>query len=464
MPSNTPAASTDRPVLKFGGAALVDGPGFRRAVEILARTSGSRPIVVVSAPGGVTSLLEEVALAAAAGRREGERVRIRLRTLLRQLGIESELLDRQLGQLFRVLDAVAARGELDPASRDFVLSIGERAAARVFARVLRDAGTDAAPIDSYDLGLLSDSNHGFARPVPGAGPRLRAALEGVPGIPVVTGFVAADRRGNLTTLGPNGSDWTAALIAEAVGAARVEFWKPVNGVYTADPAVIPEARRIPRLGYAQAAALSRAGAGVLHPDALLPLRRAHIPAVLRSFECPEAEGTTIGRWDHPGPVGVAMRLGLYHWTLTGARAATWAELLRRRRVESWAVEVRPDGTHVRAAAPAAVPDEVDACSGPFALVALVGADATLARRALEVLTGQGAVRGAWIGSDRESQEFAVDESDGARLLRELHALLEPGLQLEPDSEPDSRSAEVPPRAFDECAPPHSSVGPRGAAS
>ena len=424
MPPLQPSTPTGRPLLKFGGAALSDGLHVRRACAIVAELAAEGPIAVVSAPAGVTALLEEVAQAAAVGRREGERVRIRLRTLLRQLDIESELLDRQLGQLFRVLDAVAERGELDPASRDFALSIGERASARIFARALHDSGLEAAPVDSFDLGLLSDSNHGRARPVPESSPALRAALEAVPGVPVITGFLAADRRGNVTTLGPNGSDWTAALVAEAVGAARVEFWKPVDGVFTADPNEVPEARLVARLDYDQAAAMARAGASVLHPDALQPLRRAHIPALLRNIGRPRAAGTTIGDDPAPRPVGVALRRGLYRWSFLDARAAAWKDVLRARRLDPWAVEAESARAQIWTFAPAAAPREVDGCAGPFALVALVGADLELGRAALATAEARVEVGAAWLGAGRESQVLAVPEEDGVELARVLHGLLE----------------------------------------
>ncbi len=422
QPAN-PQPANPRPVLKFGGAALVDGPRVRRACGLVARVAHEHPVVVVSAPGGVTALLGEVAAAAAAGRREGERVRIRLRTLTRQLGIESELLDRQLGPLFRVLDAVAERGVLDPAARDFALSVGERTSARIVARALREAGLDAAPVDAFDLGLVSDSNHGRARPVAAALGGLRAALEAVPGVPVVTGFLAADSSGNVTTLGPNGSDWTAALVAEAIGADRVEFWKPVAGVFSADPAEVPEARLLPRLGFQQAAALARAGAGVLHPDALQPLRRAGIPAVLRGFEEPDAPGTTLGPEELPGPVGVALLRGVHRWTLEGPRCTGWTAVAAARGHEPREVEVEPGRVRLWLEAPADVPGEADACEGPFALVSLVSCDGALGREALAAAEREVEVFAAWLGGARDSQVIAVREADARSALRAWHQLV-----------------------------------------
>lgn len=305
------ASAPGRRVLKFGGEALRDGPAVRRACEILLAHGGPRPVAVVSAPAGVTEQLDEAAREAAAGRFGGERVRIRLRTLLRQLELESELLDRLLGELFGVLNALRERGRVDPAARDFVLSLGERASARIVARALRASGREATPVDAFDLGLTTDSNHGSARPMPGAAAVLAVRLAALPGVPVLTGFLAADRTGAVTTLGRNGSDLTATLAAEGLVAEEVQLWKPVDGVHTADPRLVPRARRLDRLDHAVAAELARRGASVLHPDALEPLQRCGIPVHLRCVHRPEAPGTRIVRAldlaDGPEPLAVAIR-------------------------------------------------------------------------------------------------------------------------------------------------------------
>ena len=210
-----------------------------------------------------------------------------------QLGLDQELLDRYLAELATLLRAIRHRRRLRPSERDFLLSFGERMSARVFAAHLRSRGALATPVDAFDLGLASDSNHGDARPLPGFEEALFEALETVPGVPVVTGFLAADRGGNLTTLGRNGSDLSAALIAAASGAREVQFWKAVPGVMTADPHLVPSARPHPRLAFADAAAYARAGAEVLHPDTLEPLAATGVPARVLDVRDPDGRGTLI---------------------------------------------------------------------------------------------------------------------------------------------------------------------------
>ena len=300
---------------KFGGAALADGAGYRRVCSQLASVRADRPIAVVSASKGVTESLERCARAAARGHVDSQGVRIRHRTLLAQLGIEQDLLGRNLRELALVLESVRARGELTEEVRDFVLSIGERMSARILARALRDSGVAATPVDAFDLGLVSDSNHGRARPLPGSGARVRAALEATPALPVVTGFLAADASGKVTTLGRNGSDLSASLLAEALGAREVQFWKSVGGVMTADPEWVPAAREIERLGYGEARTYALAGARVLHPDALLPLQRAGIAARVRGILTPRATGTIVSAREVGGAIGIAGREEGGQWVL-----------------------------------------------------------------------------------------------------------------------------------------------------
>ena len=294
--------------MKFGGAALKDGPAVERACAIVRDLGGERPVVVVSAHQGVTNLLDDVARAAAEGEVDRDRVRIRHRSLLRELGLDSELLDRYFAELASILRGIAASRRLLPDERDLVLSYGERMSARVVAHALKSMGVAATPVDAYDLGLVSDSNHGAARPLLESRGRIRAALLEVPGIPVVTGFLAKDGNGNLTTLGRNGSDLSAALLAEAVGAAVLELWKSVGGMMTADPAIVPEARVIERMSFEDAAVLAGHGAEVLHPDALEPALRAGLAVRFLDVRDPRGSGTTLESRAQPeGPVGIAVK-------------------------------------------------------------------------------------------------------------------------------------------------------------
>lgn len=295
-----PSASVSR-VLKFGGVGLEDGAAVRRAVGLVRAYGGERPIVVVSAHAGVTGLLQRAAAAPGEWREVWDRLRIRHRTLLRELDLESELLDRHLQELRSVLERAAASGPGDPRLRDYVLSFGERMSARVVSAALRAEGLSAAPLDAFDLGLVGERRDGTFRPGLEAGERVRRALGSLAGIPVVTGFLATDRAGHVLTLGRSGSDLSAAWIAAAVGAAEVHLWKTVSGVLTADPRLVPQARHVAELGWDEALDLGVQGAEVLHPGAVEAARRAGVSIWLRDAREPEGPGTRL--IEDGGPLG-----------------------------------------------------------------------------------------------------------------------------------------------------------------
>lgn len=300
-------------MLKFGGAALADGPAVERVCAIVARQAartGPPPVVVVSAHRGVTDLLESVARAAVAGRSEGRLVRIRHRSLLAQLDLPSDFLDRYWRELERLLGQLRlrARGRLRPAELDLTLSYGERLSARVVAGALERSGVAAIPVDAWDLGLITDSTHGDARPLQGNARSIRSAIAEMHGVAVVTGFVAKDLRGNLTTLGRNGSDLTASTLAEALGAKEIQFWKPVAGILTADPALVPEAEPLEYVTHAEAAELAFFGAAVLHPGAIAPAVAAGSAVRICSFENPSEPGTVlVTELERRAPISVVCR-------------------------------------------------------------------------------------------------------------------------------------------------------------
>ena len=140
--------------------------------------------------------------------------------------------------------------------------------------------------------MVTDSSFGRARPVPDDGRMLRY-LDEVTGVPVVTGFLGADQDGNITTLGRNGSDYSAALIGVAIAATEIQIWKDVDGVHTADPRLVPDARPIPTMGFEDIANLASFGSKVLHPAAMVPAMQHGIRIRVRNTLSPEAPGTTI---------------------------------------------------------------------------------------------------------------------------------------------------------------------------
>lgn len=426
-------------VLKFGGAALGNGPAVERVCDIIARRGADRSVVVVSAHAGVTDLLETLGRDAARGPVQTEVVRIRHRTLLAQLGLPSEFLDPHLRQLGQLLDGVRRRACLLPSELDAVLSFGERMSARIVARTLRERGVDATPVDAYDLGFVTDSNHGRARPLEGIGRAIRQALAEIQGVAVVTGFLAKDRDGNLTTLGRNGSDLTASVLAESVGAQEIEFWKNVDGILSADPEIVPDARLVERLSYGEAAECAFHGARILHPASVAPVLRAKVAVRVRNVARPDSPGTSlVPRIRRRAPVVVASKRDVVrvdlHIEAPERRSQRIAELFARLdEAGLCAGMISAAGERASAVVdpgpglPAFLGtwgDEVRVVGG-LASLALVGeglgGDHGAGLRTLELLQGAGIeVEQAFLGQHESSQAFVVQASDLDRAVRLVH--------------------------------------------
>lgn len=264
-----------------------------------------RHIVVVSALGGVTNDLIR-ALDDALERRSTHRdVLAALRD--RHEGVLSEIVashehdtvrTRLAGHfeaLGELLDGVYLLRECTPRTRDAVLGMGERLSAPLIAAAFRAAGHAAVALEA-DAFIRTDDTFGNARvDFAVTDQRIREAFEALPAdhVAIVTGFIGATANGVSTTLGRSGSDYTATILAGALGAKRCTIWTDVAGVYSADPRLVPEAVPLSRLSYREAAELAYFGAHVLHPRTMRPVERRDIPLVIKSTMEPEAEGTLI---------------------------------------------------------------------------------------------------------------------------------------------------------------------------
>lgn len=306
--------------MKFGGTSVGDGTCIRRAAEIVAAEANDGPlVVVVSAMSGVTNQLIAAAHASARGE---TRIAGELAGALRaqhEAAIDVLLSDGQaraqlVGETERVIEEVkglcqgtALLRELTPRALDSISSTGERLSARLFADALCDLGHVGVAVDATEL-IVTDDVFGRAEPLMAA-TRERAAARLGPmlearAIPVVTGFIGATAEGILTTLGRGGSDYSATILGAALDAAEVIIWTDVDGVLTADPRLVPDARTLQEISYNEAAELAYFGAKVLHPKTLRPVSEAGIPVWIRNSFAPERSGTQITGTGHPTARGV----------------------------------------------------------------------------------------------------------------------------------------------------------------
>ncbi len=288
-------------VMKFGGSSIADAAGVRRAVGILRTQASERLVAVVSAHGRTTDLLEIQSRRALHGTHCVRELRQFHHQLVEDLGIPVPAHGPLFEELEGVLQRVAAERKLSHESRDLVLSFGERLSSHTVAAALRDRGLEAAALMAYDAGLTTDSRFGQARPLLQSDRGIRECLSGFPGIPVVTGFLGKDRAGRITTVGRNGSDFTAAVFARAMDAREIQIWTDVPGVMSADPRIVPAAQPLRRIPGVVAAELAHYGAQVLHPSTLEPAKDADIPIrVLHTLD-PDEPGTVIDFSMSPEP-------------------------------------------------------------------------------------------------------------------------------------------------------------------
>ena len=301
--------------MKFGGTSVGDVDAFRQVVKIVAaaveqQKQAKRPgvVVITSAMSGVTNLLIEAAQRAADGDEEYFRtvedtLRVKHQLVAGQYiedGAERAALGREiddrLQSFSRLCNSIGVLGELTLRGLDVVSGLGERLNAPVLAAVLRANGVAAEAVDAVDL-IVTDKVFGGAAPIMSltkmqCRKRLLPLIEaGI--VPVVTGYVGATEDGIPTTLGRGGSDYSCAIVGASLDADEIQIWTDVNGVMTADPRIVPEARSLHRLSYEEVAELSYYGAKVIHPKTVTPaLEKGIALRVLNTFE-PGHPGTVI---------------------------------------------------------------------------------------------------------------------------------------------------------------------------
>jgi len=294
-------------VHKFGGTSVADATAIRNAVSlVLASDPARRPCVVVSAMAGVTDELLALSRLAAAG---NETWSARLQALAARHCAAAEALltgadqdgflksiTASVTELTDALRALALLKSVPDPMRELVSGHGELWNAPLVAAALRAAGADAAALDAREVLVVT---HGETGPVVDwdvSSKKLRLWLGShSQHIIVATGFVASTPEGAPTTLGRNGSDFSASIFAALLDAERAIIWTDVDGVLTADPRLVPEAFVLPELSYDEAMELAYFGAKVLHPHTMEPAVRKNIPLWIRNSRNPAAPGTHIGR-------------------------------------------------------------------------------------------------------------------------------------------------------------------------
>jgi aspartate kinase len=158
---------------------------------------------------------------------------------------------------------------------------------------MNSMGLNTLPCDAYDLGMMTDSTFGTANILPGTYTKIRNSLSNISGIPVITGFIAKDKKGNITTLGRGGSDYTACIVGAAINAEEIQIWTNVNGIMTADPKIVKNAQNIKTISFEEESELEFLGANTLHPKGIQPAMKKNITVRILNTLQPKQKGTII---------------------------------------------------------------------------------------------------------------------------------------------------------------------------
>ncbi|MFC2110371.1 bifunctional aspartate kinase/homoserine dehydrogenase I [Bacteroidota bacterium] len=296
-------------VLKFGGTSVANAENISKVINILKSNSESEKlVVVVSALGGTTDVLLEAGDLAQKGNdtynkcfdtienRHIEAVR-KLIPIDKQSSVLGGL-KRILNELETTLEGIFLLKEFSDKTHDKIVSFGERLSSYIVINALQVQVVNTVLKDSREL-IITDSN--FTQAVVDK----KVTNENISNyfknnsaqITIMPGFVAFDKKGDTTTLGRGGSDYTAAIIAAALDASVLEIWTDVSGMYTANPKLVKGAFPIENISYQEAMELSHFGAKVLYPPTIQPVLKKEIPVIIKNTFNPEAAGTTISNTD-----------------------------------------------------------------------------------------------------------------------------------------------------------------------
>lgn len=282
-------------VLKFGGKSLANGEGLGRVLDIVANKvkEGENIAVILSARGKATDQIEALLGKAASGKnyyKDFEEFEKYQRHTFKNVNLSAEF-----KELAKLLEGVSLLGDYSPKIKDQALAFGELLSAKLVSKLLIGRGVSAQFVDSRQL-LKTDSNFGDASVDEARSKenilRHFAHLD-TETVPVITGFIASNEKGETTTLGRNGSNYSAALFANFLNADELQNYTHVDGIFTANPDLVPDAKRIANLSYGEANELANFGATILHAKTIIPLIEKNIPLrILNTFNN-DNEGTLI---------------------------------------------------------------------------------------------------------------------------------------------------------------------------
>ena len=277
---------------------MANAERIRHVASIIQNFKDERPVVVLSAMGDTTDHLLDAADMAVKGTVDIAKVEKLHFDTARELEIDVPAIKELLEELKFLLTGISMLHELTKRTRDYLVSFGERMSVRMMAAYLEKQGTAAKFYDAWDIGMISDSNYMSAELLDEVWENIPRHLNDYKNgkqkeIPIVTGFIAKDKNGIITTLGRGGSDLSATMIGAAMKADEIQTWKDVDGILTTDPRIVKEARTVGEVTYEEAQELAMFGSQVLHPRSMIPCRKTGTPVRVKNSYNIKSAGSVI---------------------------------------------------------------------------------------------------------------------------------------------------------------------------
>ena len=299
-----------RLVIKYGGTSISNSKDIQAIAKYINSLSKKHQIVVVcSATSGTTDDLLEISESIKKENKSKaeqlvSKITNRHKQLAKQTIKKSDLqqkllrkLDEDFGELLALIDGMVLLGEVTSRSMDYLISFGERLSIKLVSSAINDSGKKSIPITGKEIGIITDSNFGESKPLMDT-TRLRVSktVEDLflkKTIPVVGGFAGADQHGHITTFGRGGSDYSATIIGSCIKANEIWLMSDIDGLMTADPKIVKNAKLLKEVSYIEAIEMAMFGAKQIHPRTFEPLLAKKIPMKIRSSFNVKNEGTLV---------------------------------------------------------------------------------------------------------------------------------------------------------------------------
>ena len=297
-------------VLKYGGTSISTAKHIKEVAKHINKLSKQNQIVIVcSAISGITDdLLEKHQLIIKGKKTNAKKLTQKIIQRHKKLAKETisntkfrknllDNLDSDFSELVALIDGMVLLGEVTPRSLDYLISFGERLSIKIVSSALLDTGIKSVPLTGKEVGIVTDSNFGESKPLMDT-TRLHVSktidsLFTKKTIPVIGGFTGADQHGRVTTFGRGGSDYTATTIASCINADEIWLMSDVDGLMTADPKIVKDAKILKKVSYVEAIEMSLFGAKQIHPRTFEPLLSKKIPMRIRNSFNIKNEGTLV---------------------------------------------------------------------------------------------------------------------------------------------------------------------------